>query len=334
MTEPQRGTPRILMLEDSDLDAELIAEHARRIRPEPEIVRAADRLQFERALAGGRYDAILSDFSLPGFDGMAALDIALELAPETPFIFVSGVLGEEIAIDSFKKGATDYVLKQRLIRLPAAIERAMGEAREKAERRRAETQLKLLVAELSHRVKNTLATVTSIVRRTAASASTVEEYRASLLGRLGALSDAHALLFEASWGETSLYQVLERTLQPFRRAEDRGIALSGPDVSLQPKTALVLSLIFHELVTNALKYGALSVEEGRIDVAWSRTEDGNGGSVRLTWTERGGPAPVTRRKQGFGTLLIERSAQYELDGRAEISFLPTGLVCELQFAAS
>ena len=326
------GPSRILMLEDSDFDAELIQDQVLRVRPEPEVVRVIGRIGYVSALESGRYDVILSDFSLPDFDGMAALAVATEKAPDTPFIFVSGVLGEEIAIESFKKGATDYVLKQRLIRLPTAIERAISEARERSERRRAERQLQLLVAELSHRVKNTLATVLSIAHRTAKSSRTVEQYQEALTGRLHALAEGHALVFEANWGETSLHQVLERTLKAFRRDGDRSISLSGPKVILEPKAALALSLIFHELVTNAAKYGSLSSENGRIEASWTVSADADRARVALLWRESGGPPVEPPSHQGFGTTLVDRSARYELDGKAELDYRPTGLVCRIEFA--
>lgn len=324
----------ILLLEDSDFDAELISEHVRQVSPEPEIVRAIGRRDYVEALESGRCDVILSDYSLPGFDGMAALDLAIEKAPNTPFIFVSGVLGEEIAIESFKKGATDYVLKQRLMRLPAAIDRALAESRERVERRRAEEQLKLLVAELSHRVKNTLAMVMSIVRRTASRSRTVDDYEEALTSRLRALSDAHALLFESNWGETNLRQVLERTLHPFRPGQGGDIGISGPDVTLEPKAALALSLIFHELVTNALKFGALSTESGKVAIEWKKIMDGAGPLIEFAWRESGGPLVEAPSEAGFGHTLIARSAEYELDGEARIGFEPTGLICEIQFAAA
>ncbi|MGW9232307.1 response regulator [Pseudorhizobium sp. NPDC055634] len=110
--------PRILVLEDSQLDAELIREHLETLNPVPEIRYAQNRRTYEEALDEGDYDVILADFSLPDFDGMSALELARDVAPEVPFIFVSGILGEEVAIESFRQGATDYVLKQRLIRLP------------------------------------------------------------------------------------------------------------------------------------------------------------------------------------------------------------------------
>ncbi len=323
---------RILLLEDSDFDAELVREHLRQLQPAPEVTRAVSHRDYVAALAAHRYDVILADYSLPGFDGLAALELATEHAPGTPFIFVSGVLGEEIAVESLRNGATDYVLKQRLMRLPATVSRAVAEAREREERRAAEEQLKLLVAELSHRVKNTLATVMSLVRRTARNAEDVEDYEEALLSRLRALSETHSLLFEANWREAHLDQILARTVEPFHRDGDRSVRLTGPKVKVEPKVALALSLIFHELVTNAVKYGAFSAEKGQITAEWELDPNAADSQVKLTWTERGGPAVAPPEKTGFGTQLIQRSARYELDGEASLHFMDTGLVCELSFA--
>ena len=335
LADTENGQVKILLLEDSDFDAELIQEYLRQLQPSPHVVRIASRADFIEALSDGRYDVSLSDYSLPGFDGLAALDIAIENAPGTPFIFVSGVLGEEIAINSLRNGATDYVLKQRLIRLPGAVSRAIAEAREREERRRAEQQLNLLVAELSHRVKNTLAAVLSIVRRTAKSHNTIADYEQALINRLRALSDAHNLLFEANWRETHLDQVLERTIYPFRRDGDRSVRIGGPKVKLLPQAALALSLIFHELVTNSMKYGALSKEKGRVSAEWLiDSADETGGQVKLVWTESDGPAVTPPQRVGFGTHLIERSARYELDGEAVLRYPETGFICELRFAAA
>jgi two-component sensor histidine kinase len=323
---------RVLLLEDSDYDAELVREHLRPLKPTPEIVRAVGRGDYLTALTDGRYDVILSDYSLPGFDGLAALDLAIQNVPATPFIFVSGVLGEEIAVEALRNGATDYVLKQRLIRLPVTVARAVAEARERAERHRVEEQRKLLVAELSHRVKNTLAAVMSLVKRTAKSSRNVGDFEGALMSRLRALSDAHALLFEVNWSETDLAQVLSRTVEPFRRGDgDAAVRLAGPQVKVEPKTALALSLIFHELMTNAVKYGALSKEKGRVCAEWVLDGTGNG-RVKLVWTESGGPAVTTPGQPGFGTHLIERSARYELDGEARLLYQESGVVCELDFA--
>jgi PAS domain S-box-containing protein len=142
---------RILHLEDDPTDASLVEALLADEGLACTIVRAATREQFVGALDGS-YDLILADFAIPGFDGISAQRLALERQPDVPFVFVSGTMGEEVAIERLKDGATDYVLKQRLQRLPSAVRRALDEARDRRERRRAENQVHLLNAELEQRV--------------------------------------------------------------------------------------------------------------------------------------------------------------------------------------
>jgi two-component sensor histidine kinase/CheY-like chemotaxis protein len=327
-----RENPRILLLEDSLLDAELIREQLSQVEPKVEIKAAQSRADFIRALAEGEFDLILSDFSLPDFDGMTALEMASAQVPDVPFIFVSGVLGEEVAIESFRRGATDYVLKQRLIRLPAAVERALAEARERAERRRAEHQKELLVRELSHRVKNTMAMVMSLVRRTARNSPTVGDYSQNLLGRLRAMADAHALLFETNWSQAELADIIQRTLAAYSQGRGERFRITdGPSVQLDPKASLALSMVINELTTNAVKYGALSVEGGHVLISWLRTTEGAGERVQLQWEEVDGPAVSPPGDPGFGTTLIERSIGYELQGDVTLDYAPTGLICRITF---
>jgi PAS domain S-box-containing protein len=133
---------RILLLEDSDIDAELLASHLARAGLNCRIDRAVNRREFVSGLEAPELDIIVADYSLPDFDGLSALSIARALRPEAPFLFVSGVVGEEFATNALKRGATDYVLKRNLSRLPTALERALAEAAERTERRRAEEALK------------------------------------------------------------------------------------------------------------------------------------------------------------------------------------------------
>ena len=133
---------RLLMLEDSPIDAELTMARLSSAGIEFDADRVEEREAFQAALERGGYDAILADFSLPNFDGLSALAMAREVRPGVPFIFVSGKLGEEIAVDSLKRGASDYVLKQRLERLAPALERAIGDAAIRAQQRRADAALR------------------------------------------------------------------------------------------------------------------------------------------------------------------------------------------------
>jgi PAS domain S-box-containing protein len=139
---PGRRKVRILHLEDSALDADLVCEFLRAAGMDCDIERVWTRDGFGKAVREGRYDLILADHALPAFDGEAALEIARESAAQTPFVFVSGTLGEDVAVEAMKRGATDYVVKQRLERLPAVVARALAEAAERAERRRAEAALR------------------------------------------------------------------------------------------------------------------------------------------------------------------------------------------------
>ena len=320
------------MLEDSELDATLVERELARSALDIAYQRVSTRDDYAAALERGGFDLILSDFSLPDFDGVEALELARTLAPEAPFIFVSGVLGEEFAIESLKEGATDYVLKGRLERLPPAVRRALNEAHERQERRRAEERMTLLVAELSHRVKNTLATVAAIARLTVRQSSTLQAFDQAFSRRLQALSTAHSLIFQANWGETELRAVVEQALQPFRRAGGSSLTLEGEDLMLSPKAALSLTLMLHELATNATKYGALSEGEGMVEVRW-RLERSDA-TIHLSWTERGGPPVLPPTRKGFGHTLIERSIRYELDGSARLDFPPAGLQAEISFPAA
>ena len=322
---------RILILEDSDLDAALVERELARSDLDIDYQRVSAREPYAQALQRGGFDLILSDFSLPDFNGVEALELARTLAPEAPFIFVSGVVGEEFAIESLKEGATDYVLKQRLERLPSAVKRALAEAHERRERRRAEERMNLLVAELSHRVKNTLATVAAIARLTVRQSSSLEAFDAAFSPRLEALSRAHSLIFEANWGDTELRTVVEQALNPFRRPGESGIRIDGDNLKLSPKAALALTLMLHELATNAAKYGALSEGGGMVEVRWSRPPEER--AVHLHWSEHGGPVVQPPTRKGFGHTLIERSVRYELDGSARLSFPPSGMQAEISFRA-
>ncbi|MFD1747504.1 sensor histidine kinase [Rhizobium helianthi] len=323
---------RILLLEDSVLDAELICEHLRQLHPEPEVRRATKKAEYLAALDDMEFDVILADFSLPDFDGMSALEIAHALVPDTPFIFVSGVLGEEAAIESFRRGATDYVLKQRMIRLAAAVERALAESRERAERKRVEQHRELLVRELSHRVKNTMAMVMSIVRRTAKGSFTVDEYVENLMGRLRAMADAHALLFETNWNEAALEDVIHRTIAAYIRSVERVIIGEAVPVTLDPRAAVAFSMVLNELATNALKYGALRHQDGRVFLNWSVAANEEGvPAVHFRWQEQDGPAITPPKSHGFGTTLITRTIEYELQGSVRLDFDQSGFVCDVIF---
>src|SRR5262249_42556519 len=143
---------RVLHLEDDPHDRDLTEATLRGGGLECAYCWVDDRAGFERALIAERFDVILADYNLPAFDGLTAYAIAQRLSPQTPFIFLSGTLGDDLAVDLIKDGATDYVLKQRMMRLPSAVQRARREAQERADRQEAEDQVRRLNAELEQRV--------------------------------------------------------------------------------------------------------------------------------------------------------------------------------------
>ena len=193
------------------------------------------------------------------------------------------------------------------------------------DRVRAEEQQKLLLDELNHRVKNTLATVQSIAAQTLRTNPEPQTFRDAFEARLMALSATHNLLTASNWRGASLRDVLAVEFQPF--GSDRYV-FEGPDVDLSSTEALTLGLLFHELATNAAKYGALSTPQGCVDVEWRVDHHANGPVLTLEWRERNGPAVVSPTRRGFGSRLIERSLKSELGGEATLEFTPAGLRCK------
>lgn len=466
--DPRQPIPcRVLLLEDNGMDADLVREHLLMIDDHDFDVQRVDARQpFIDAVAnGGPYDLILSDFDLPDFDGMSALAIARERLPRVPFIFVSGMLGEENAIEALKKGATDYVVKLRMERLQVVVRRALVEARDRNEladkrqalaesearlrfaleagrlgsweltladnrlrvssicaanlglsdpdelasydrllahvhpedrdhqqtmvqqavtsgspldmeyrtiwpdgsvhwvqvrgravydrdgtptglagvslnitdRKKAEERQLLLLEELNHRVKNTLAMVQSIAKQTLRAAPSVDAFPDAFQSRLRALAQAHDLLTRRQWQGASLSEIAALTLEPHVHAGR--VRVGGPPVNLTTGVAVSLHLAFHELATNAAKYGALSAENGRVELDWEIAKptqppvragkDGHTGALVLRWRESGGPPVVTPTHRGFGSRLIERGLAHELEGDVALAFDPAGVRCRL-----
>ena len=198
------------------------------------------------------------------------------------------------------------------------------------DRKENERELELLAAELSHRVKNTLAVVQSLAMQTDGRARSVEAYREAFVGRLQALARAQNLLLDAHWRGTELKVLVEEAVAAYRADRPDMVEIEGEPVTLTPRVGLGLSLILHELGTNATKYGALARSEGRLHISW-QIETGSGRRVRLRWQERDGPTVEPPTEKGFGTRLIKRAAQYELEGEVELNYAPGGLSCELVF---
>jgi two-component sensor histidine kinase len=182
----------------------------------------------------------------------------------------------------------------------------------------------LLIEELNHRVKNTLAILQSLATQTFRSASRAE--REKFEGRLGALAEAHNLLSQEKWQGSDLQDLIARVLQPYLLNNPERVRMFGPKVPLSPRLAVVLSMIVHEIATNATKYGALSNDTGTVALDWEIIDEDAGRQLRLIWTEAGGPHVTAPVQRGFGSRLIERSARDQLGGEATVDFLPRGVV--------
>jgi two-component sensor histidine kinase len=187
----------------------------------------------------------------------------------------------------------------------------------------------LLIDELNHRVKNTLATVQSIAAHTLTSSQVAVEKK-TFEGRLIALSHTHDLLSLRRWESLSLQELLHQELDPFGCEDGGACTLDGSDLQISPKMGVALALALHELVTNAAKYGALSTLAGRVHVFWRIDRCLTSEVLRLDWTEAGGPLVVEPEREGFGLTTLKRGLAIELDGEVTIDFPSAGLVCTMR----
>ena len=198
------------------------------------------------------------------------------------------------------------------------------------ERKRADERQRLLTAEVDHRAKNLLASVQAMVLLTKRDAGSVDDFVATLIGRLQALARAHDLLARDKWTGARLHAVIGSELQAYSGADDGRLTVTGDDVRLGPRVAQTLSLALHELATNAAKYGALSVPAGRVTVATAV----EGQELVLSWVESGGPEVTPPKQRGFGSIVIERSIAHELGGSAKLDFERGGLRCHMRVPLS
>jgi PAS domain S-box-containing protein len=199
------------------------------------------------------------------------------------------------------------------------------------QRKRAEEQQSLLIAELDHRVKNVLASVAVVARRTSEGKSSTTEFIDALERRILSMAGAHALLSRTRWQDVGLAHLVERELAPYATANNTTV--EGPHVCLPVKEAEAVTAVLHELATNAAKYGALSTPQGRVTVRWRRLS--NGGAplrIRIEWREEGGPTIGTKAKPGYGTSIIRDLIPYALGGAVDLALHPIGLRCTIEIA--
>ncbi|MBB2687849.1 UNVERIFIED_ORG: PAS domain S-box-containing protein [Rhizobium etli] len=199
-----------------------------------------------------------------------------------------------------------------------------------SERKQAENKQKVLIDELNHRVKNTLATVQSLAGQTARHASGVRDFVERFEARLLALSRAHDVLTRHHWKDAPLDLLADEILTPICGAAAGQISIQGASVILDPRTALSLTMALNELATNAIKYGALSSEAGTLSVSWHLTREAEPQpKLVLEWLESGGPSVVPPKRRGIGSRLMERSIERDLAGEFDLAFEPAGVVCRI-----
>lgn len=198
----------------------------------------------------------------------------------------------------------------------------------------AEDQRVLLLNELNHRIKNTLSTVQSITEQTLRAANVDPLVRRDLTDRLMAVSDAHNVLVDENWAGADLSTIVRQAVAPHDHPASK-FTIDGPLVWLSPQQAVAIALALHELATNALKYGALSTEEGHVEIAWNLAHDQFGArQINLLWRESGGPPVAMPARTGFGTRLIARTFGQDSGGEARIDFRPEGVQCVMSLPLS
>jgi len=200
-----------------------------------------------------------------------------------------------------------------------------------SERKQAEHQQQLLLHELQHRVKNILATVSSLAQRMLKDNGSVEEFASAFLARLRAMGRMHDLLAQRSWQGADLHELIMAAVGSYATPDRSNIALDGPHLMLRPGTSATLGMVLHELATNAAKYGALGDGDGRLEIAWKTETSREDDKLHIIWSETKAKPASPPDHDGFGTVLVRRSVEYELGGTVEFDFTASGLRCYITF---
>jgi two-component sensor histidine kinase len=190
---------------------------------------------------------------------------------------------------------------------------------------RAEQRQALLVRELHHRIRNTLALVQSLLGSTARSSKSIDAFYAAFSARIASLARTQTLLTEDYWQTASLHAMLSHELQPFIEEGPGRVALDGPAIDLSADLAVPVGMALHELTSNAVRHGALSVPEGRVKVTWDLTQVNGKRALHLEWIERDGPPMQTPQQRGFGSTLLERVLAIQANAKVQITFDTEGL---------
>jgi two-component sensor histidine kinase len=215
------------------------------------------------------------------------------------------------------------LLEQASIDAKALLTQAGIEAEE---RETADRLQKLILEELHHRIKNTLATVSAIASQSLRTATSIEHGQQAIESRLLALGRAHDLLLQAQWSSASLTHIIQGAIEPYDSKGEGKFSILGPDLKITSGAVIALAMTLNELCTNTTKFGALSVPAGRIEIAWQ--VDAKNQRLHLTWTEKDGPVVDAPTRKSFGTRLMETLGK-QLNGEVELAYAPTGFIYAL-----
>ena len=256
---------------------------------------------------------------------------------------------EQFRSEAFRERRREYKVEYRIIRPGGELRwvetrcfisfsggghphRVVGVSIDITERKRVEEQQRTLLAELDHRVKNALATVSAVVSHTRQGSRSVADFVAALDGRIRSMATTHELLSSRRWQGVSLTELVRRELAPY--ATRNNTEINGPDISLKPEAGQAMAMVLHELATNAAKYGALSTKNGRVSIRWDRHLNGHPRShLVFEWQEIGGPPVVALGKSSYGTSTIRDLIPYEFGGTVDLVLAPEGVRCRLELPA-
>jgi PAS domain S-box-containing protein len=240
------------------------------------------------------------------------------------------IIGVGRAVTGQRKDGTIIPIDLAISEMTVAGRRMFtGVVRDITERKRAEERQKLLIAELDHRVKNVLARVAAVTESTRYDSGSTDEFVRALEGRIQSMAAAHGLLSQNGWQGVSLGVLVRNQLAPY--ATDGNVTISGADVVLTAAATQAIAMVLHELVTNAAKYGALSLPGGRVSISWERnSNDAKRSLLRIDWHELGGPPISGAIQSGYGTSLIRDLIPHELGGSVDLAFAPDGACCWIE----
>jgi two-component sensor histidine kinase/ActR/RegA family two-component response regulator len=255
--------------------------------------------------------------------GAGALKIVSDASvPPTAVVLPSSRSAQE-AVLLAENDSLRLLLEQASIDAKTLLAQAGIDAEE---REAADKLQKLILGELHHRIKNTLATVSAIASQSLRAATSIEHAQKAIEGRLVALGRAHDLLMQVSWANASLTHTLSGATEPYDSRGARRFHFNGPDIRITSGAVIALAMTLNELCTNTTKFGALSIPTGRVEIAW--TVDADRRRLRLSWTERGGPTVEPPTRRSFGTRMMESLGQ-QLSGQVQLTYQPSGFVYSL-----